>query len=75
MLMRLRPEIVFISVTRPYRFVIARLDPKSGLPDFGIKIVEIGNIRFRCNPVSIGRWLLDRPVKPGDDSAEWGGST
>jgi hypothetical protein len=26
--------------------VIARLDPKSGLPDFGIKIVEIGNIRF-----------------------------
>src|SRR5260370_39967567 len=34
--------------------------------------VEIGNIRFRCNPVSPGRWLLDRPVKPGDDSAELG---
>src|SRR5260370_20048439 len=32
--------------------------------------VEIGNIRFRCNPVSPGRWLLDRPVKPGDHSTE-----
>src|SRR5258708_31646333 len=38
--------------------------------------VEIGNIRFRCNPVPPGRWLLDRPVNPpiksgeGDDSGE-----
>src|SRR5260370_31085569 len=36
--------------------------------------VEIGNIRFRCNPVSPGRWLLDRPVKPGDDNTELGQS-
>jgi hypothetical protein len=49
--------------------VIARLDPKSGLPDFGTL-----NDRNRKRPISIGNpvstagGLLDRPVKPGDDS-------
>src|SRR5258708_11223115 len=57
--------------------VIARLDPKSGLPDFGTL-----NDRNRKRPISIGNpvsnswWLLDRPVNPpiksgeGDDTTE-----
>src|SRR5260370_4302331 len=38
----------------------------------------MGNIRFRCNPVAPGLWLLDRRVNPpiksgeGDDSTEVG---
>src|SRR6266481_9888131 len=60
-----------VSLTLPVSF--ARLDPKSGLPDFGTL-----NDRNRKRPISIGNpvspvpWLLDRPVKPGDDMTEVG---
>src|SRR5258708_15628400 len=47
--------------------VIARLDRKSGLPDFGIKWSKSETSDFDAIQYP-GRWLLDRPVKPGDDS-------
>src|SRR5215475_1070882 len=51
--------------------VIARLDPKSGLPDFGIKLSKSETSDFDAIQYP-GRWSLDRPVKPGDDSTEVG---
>jgi hypothetical protein len=52
------------------QIVIARLDPKSGLPDFGAyQMIEIGCIRFRLAIQSTSTsGLLDCPVKPGNDA-------
>jgi hypothetical protein len=51
--------------------VIARLDPKSGLPDFGIKLSKSETSDFDAIQYPPA-WLLDRPVKPGDDNTEAG---
>src|SRR3984893_10661811 len=58
--------------TAHFAAVIARLDPKSGLPDFG----TYQNDRNRKHPISIGDpvkhrpWLLDCPVNPRIKSGE-----
>src|SRR5260221_12990023 len=58
--------------TAHFAAVIARLDPKSGMPDFG----TYQNDRNRKHPILIGdqvntdRWILVCPVKPGNDTCK-----
>jgi hypothetical protein len=55
--------------------VIARLDPKSGLPDFGIKLSKLETSDFDAiqDPQSVVTGSPGQAeVKPGDDRTEAG---